>query len=62
MTDPVLNPDKMGKGEDLLNSIPARRFGGEDDLKGVTVLLASRASDYMVGQVIVVDGGALARY
>ncbi|GIW46948.1 MAG: short-chain dehydrogenase [Deltaproteobacteria bacterium] len=62
MTDPVLNPDKMGKGEDLLRSIPARRFGGEDDLKGVTVLLASRASDYMVGQVIVVDGGALARY
>ncbi|HEY7534937.1 MAG TPA: glucose 1-dehydrogenase [Thermodesulfobacteriota bacterium] len=62
MTDPVLSPDKMGKGDDLLRSIPARRFGGGDDLKGATVLLASSASDYIVGQVIVVDGGTLARY
>jgi NAD(P)-dependent dehydrogenase (short-subunit alcohol dehydrogenase family) len=62
MTDPVINPEKMGKGEELLRSIPARRFGGEDDLKGATVLLASSASDYIVGQVIVVDGGTLARY
>lgn len=62
MTDPVISPDKMGKGEELLRSIPARRFGGEDDLKGATVLLASSASDYIVGQVIVVDGGTLARY
>ncbi len=62
MTDPVLSPDKMGKGEDLLRSIPARSFGGGDDLKGATVLLASSASDYIVGQVIVVDGGTLARY
>ncbi|MGH7791602.1 MAG: SDR family oxidoreductase [Thermodesulfobacteriota bacterium] len=62
MTDPVLSPDKMGKGGEMLNSIPARRFGGEDDLKGVTVLLASSASDYIVGEVILVDGGILARY
>jgi len=62
MTDPVLSPDKMGKGDELLRSIPAKRFGGEDDLKGVTVLLASSASDYIVGEVIVVDGGTLARY
>ena len=62
MTDPVLSPDKMGKGGEMLNSIPARRFGGEDDLKGVTVLLASSASDYIVGEVILVDGGTLARY
>ncbi len=62
MTDPVLSPDKMGKGDELLRSIPARRFGGEHDLKGVTVLLASPASDYIVGQTIIVDGGTLARY
>jgi 2-deoxy-D-gluconate 3-dehydrogenase len=34
-----------------------RRLGTDDDLKGVTVLLASRASDYMTGVVIPVDGG-----
>ncbi|MBI2486642.1 MAG: SDR family oxidoreductase [Deltaproteobacteria bacterium] len=62
MTDPVLSPDKMGMGDNLLSSIPAKRFGGEDDLKGVTVLLASSASDYIVGEIIIVDGGTLARY
>ncbi len=62
MTDPVLSPDKMGLGDSLLRSIPARRFGGDDDLKGVTVLLASPASDYIVGETILVDGGTLARY
>lgn len=62
MTDPVLRPDQMNKGEELLKSIPARKFGGNDDLKGVTVLLASSASDYMVGETILVDGGASVRY
>lgn len=62
MTEPVISPEFMNKGEELLESIPAGRFGGEDDLKGATVLLASRASDYITGEVIVVDGGTLSRY
>jgi len=62
MTEPVLSPEFMNMGKELLSSIPAGRFGGEDDLKGVTVLLASRASDYITGEVIVVDGGTLSRY
>jgi NAD(P)-dependent dehydrogenase (short-subunit alcohol dehydrogenase family) len=49
------------KGETLLGEIPARRFGGPDDLKGAVVFLASAASDYVTGQTIVVDGGLLAR-
>lgn len=62
MTDPVLSTDKMGLGEGLLRSIPAGRFGNDDDLKGMTVLLASPASDYIVGQTFLIDGGASARY
>lgn len=62
MTDPVLSSEQMNKGGDLLKSIPAGKFGGTDDLKGVTVLLASPASDYMVGETVMVDGGASVRY
>ena len=62
MTDPVISPDQMNKGNDLINSIPARRFGNDQDLKGLTVMLASRASDYIVGQTILIDGGASVRY
>jgi len=45
------------RGEALLQYIPMRRVGGEDDIKGVAVFLSSPASDYVTGQTIVVDGG-----
>ncbi|MEN2975204.1 MAG: glucose 1-dehydrogenase [Candidatus Caldarchaeales archaeon] len=40
-----------------LSRIPVHRIGLPKDLKGVIVFLASNASDYITGQVIVVDGG-----
>jgi NAD(P)-dependent dehydrogenase (short-subunit alcohol dehydrogenase family) len=40
-----------------LEHIPLRRLGGPDDLKGAVVFLSSGASDYVTGQVVVVDGG-----
>jgi NAD(P)-dependent dehydrogenase (short-subunit alcohol dehydrogenase family) len=44
-------------GERYLDRIPMRRFGGADDLKGAAVYLASRASDFVTGHTLVVDGG-----
>jgi NAD(P)-dependent dehydrogenase (short-subunit alcohol dehydrogenase family) len=44
-------------GEAFLDQIPLRRFGGPEDLKGAIVYLASRASDFVTGQTVIVDGG-----
>lgn len=46
--------------EAFLKSIPLGRFGNDYDLKGAAVFLASAASDYVTGHVLVVDGGQLA--
>jgi len=44
----------------LIPRIPLGRYGGSDDLKGLIVFLISRASDYITGQYIVIDGGQTA--
>jgi gluconate 5-dehydrogenase len=43
--------------DSLLEKIPLRRFGDDHDLKGAAVFLASEASAYVTGHVLVVDGG-----
>jgi len=52
--DPVRNPA-------ILARIPAGRWGEPEDLKGAVVFLASRASDYVNGSILTVDGGWMAR-
>jgi NAD(P)-dependent dehydrogenase (short-subunit alcohol dehydrogenase family) len=44
-------------GEEFLQQIPLRRFGGPDDLKGAAAFLASPASAFVTGHTLVVDGG-----
>lgn len=46
--------------ENLLKRIPLGRFGNDHDLKGAAVFLASAASDFITGHVLVVDGGQTA--
>jgi len=45
----------------VLMQIPIPKMGEEDDIKGLAVFLASRASDYVTGAIIPVDGGMLAK-
>ncbi len=45
----------------ITERIPAGRWGSPDDLGGAVVFLASRASDYVHGHVLVVDGGWMGR-
>jgi gluconate 5-dehydrogenase len=60
---PGVFPSKMSHGmidnagKYILEHTPLKRLGTDRDLKGVTVLLASEASDFMTGTVIPVDGG-----
>ncbi len=53
-SDPVAN-------NRVLSHIPANRWGDTADLMGTTVFLASRASDYVNGHILVVDGGYMMR-
>ena len=48
--------DKLG--DQLISRAPLRRIGGDEDLKGAVVYLASDASRHMTGQALVLDGGA----
>ncbi|WP_424009746.1 SDR family oxidoreductase [Marinobacter sp.] len=62
---PGFFPSKMSQGlldaqgEKMLERIPLKRFGGEEDLKGAAVLLASEAGRHITGQCLAVDGGTL---
>ena len=49
------------RSRQILERIPAGRWGMPGDLCGAAVFLCSRASEYMHGHVLVVDGGWLAR-
>jgi 2-dehydro-3-deoxy-D-gluconate 5-dehydrogenase len=51
----------VSRNTDILNRIPAGRWGEASDLGGAAVFLASRASDYLNGTIIPVDGGWQAR-
>ncbi|WP_347549956.1 SDR family oxidoreductase [Pseudalkalibacillus hwajinpoensis] len=60
---PGFFPTKMSKGlieaggDKMLEMTPLNRFGSDDDLKGAALFLASNASNYVTGDIVIVDGG-----
>ncbi|EAU33787.1 2-deoxy-D-gluconate 3-dehydrogenase [Aspergillus terreus NIH2624] len=59
MTSALMQDPERSKS--ILDRIPAGRWGQPEDFKGVTVFLASRASGYVTGEVLTVDGGWMGR-
>ena len=49
------------RNRQILERIPAGRWGEPEDLTGAAVFLASSASDYLNGHILIVDGGWMAR-
>jgi 2-deoxy-D-gluconate 3-dehydrogenase len=58
-TEALRNDPK--RHDEILGRIPAGRWGTPDDLKGAAVFLSSKASGYVTGYVVAVDGGWLSR-
>jgi 2-deoxy-D-gluconate 3-dehydrogenase len=56
----ALQADELRNGQ-ILARIPAERWGEPEDIAGAALFLASSASNYVNGEVLVVDGGWMAR-
>jgi 2-deoxy-D-gluconate 3-dehydrogenase len=56
----ALQNDEL-RSRQILERIPASRWGQPEDIAGAAVFLSSPASDYVNGEVLVVDGGWMAR-
>jgi 2-deoxy-D-gluconate 3-dehydrogenase len=50
-----------GRNTAIMARIPAGRWGSPEDFKGAVVYLASRASGYVSGEILTVDGGWMGR-
>lgn len=59
MNTALMNDEK--RAASILERIPAGRWGKPEDFTGPVVFLASRASGYVTGEVLTVDGGWMAR-
>ena len=57
----IEKPEFQAAYEQIKASIPLGRIGDMDDMKGVAVFLASDASAFMTGHVLVNDGGQIAK-
>ncbi|KAK4547919.1 hypothetical protein LTR36_010638 [Oleoguttula mirabilis] len=59
MNEALITDEK--RAESILSRIPAGRWGSPEDFKGSVVYLASRASGYVSGEILTIDGGWMGR-
>jgi 2-deoxy-D-gluconate 3-dehydrogenase len=59
MNTALINDANRNAG--IMARIPAGRWGNPEDFKGAVVYLASRASSYVSGEILTVDGGWMGR-
>jgi len=57
MMEYLFKPEMKQYLDYALNTIPLKTYGQEDSIKALAVFLASKASDYMTGAIIPLDGG-----
>ncbi|WP_449355367.1 SDR family oxidoreductase [Virgibacillus natechei] len=61
---PGFFPTKMSRvlieegGDKILEGTPLNRFGSDEDMKGAALFLATKASDFITGDILTVDGGS----
>jgi 2-deoxy-D-gluconate 3-dehydrogenase len=53
--------DDAIRNKEIVSRIPAAKWGEPEDLIGAAVFLSTKASDYVNGHILAVDGGFLAR-
>ena len=63
VTPPVikLKEEDPDRWEHWMSRVPMGRAGDPDELQGAVVYLASNASSYMTGHIMVIDGGYICR-
>ena len=57
MTAPVRSQEMEAMNEEIVLRTPAGRWGQPEEVAGTAIFLASRASDFVTGETIRVDGG-----
>jgi NAD(P)-dependent dehydrogenase (short-subunit alcohol dehydrogenase family) len=61
MMEYIFKPEFKAAHDATIAEIPLGRVGGEDEIKALAVFLASKASDFVTGAIIPVDGGQAAK-